>query len=426
MAKAVVMPKVGITVESCIIGEWKKQPGDLVAVGDVLFDFETDKASFECESTEAGVLLEIFFGPGEEVPVLTNVCAIGQPGEDVSALRPASAKTAAGTNRAATGAGISIVTGQDRAEITGTRAGTPEATEVVPANTTRGGDIFRISPRARGLAERAGVDPREASGTGPMGRVIEPDMRRLMKEGRPEALKPVQPEGEYEEIKLTGIRRAIARAMKESLATTAQLTSHHSFDATGILRCRAEFKAAGGELAGVTLGDMVLFAVSRTLKSHPDLNATMPEEGILRRYRTVNLAVAVDTPRGLVVPVVFNADKKSLIEISKEVKELAAAARSGGISPDLLYGGSFTVSNLGALGVESFTPVLNPPQIGILGVCSILQRVHEREGGGHEFYPAMGLSLTYDHRAVDGAPAARFMQELCRNLENFTALLVRG
>ncbi|HOA85507.1 MAG TPA: E3 binding domain-containing protein, partial [Bacillota bacterium] len=245
MAKAVVMPKVGITVESCIIGEWKKQPGDLVAVGDVLFDFETDKASFECESTEAGVLLEIFFGPGEEVPVLTNVCAIGQPGEDVSALRPASAKTAAGTNRAATGAGISIVTGQDRAEITGTRAGTPEATEVVPANTTRGGDIFRISPRARGLAERAGVDPREASGTGPMGRVIEPDIRRLMKEGRPEALKPVQPEGEYEEIKLTGIRRAIARAMKESLATTAQLTSHHSFDATGILRCRAEFKAAG-------------------------------------------------------------------------------------------------------------------------------------------------------------------------------------
>ena len=268
MAKAVVMPKVGITVESCIIGEWKKKPGDLVAVGDVLFDFETDKASFECESTEAGVLLEIFFGPGEEVPVLTNVCAVGEPGEDVSALRPAGASAAKG-----------IAPEQERAKTAGGGAGRLSEVPAAAPGTSGEGGIFRISPRAKGLAERSGVNPREASGTGPRGRVVEADIRRLMKDGAAAAQPAPAAAGEYEEVKLSGIRRALARAMKESLAVSAQLTNHHSFDATSIRRCREEFKAAGGELAGVTLGDIVLFAVSRTLKNHPDFNATMPEEG---------------------------------------------------------------------------------------------------------------------------------------------------
>ncbi len=422
MAKAVVMPKAGITVESCIIGEWKKGPGDKVAVGDILFDYETDKASFECESTEEGILLERFYGNGDEVKVLTNVCAVGAPGEDVSDLRPA------GTKAAAPAVAVAEVPTQ---EAPGKPAPAAAAEQDI--------GLVRISPRARGLAERAGVDAKAATGSGPEGRIIEADIRRLMKDGAADkaAAAPAQPAatvpaqavpvlGEYEDVKFTGIRRAIAKSMRESLATGAQLTNNHSFDATSIQRCRAEFKAAGGELAGVTIGDMVLFAVSRTLKNHPDLNATMPDEGTIRHYRSVNLAVAIDTPRGLIVPVIFGADKKSLVEISKEVKELAAAARSGSISPDLLKGGSFTVSNLGALGVESFTPVINPPQTGILGVCNITQCVREKEGGGYEFYPAMGLSLTYDHRAVDGAPAARFAKELCEKLESFTALLVRG
>ena len=204
-----------------------------------------------------------------------------------------------------------------------------------------------------------------------------------------------------------------------------QLTNNHSFDATAIQRIRAEFKAAGGDLGGVTIGDMVLFAVSRTLKNHPDLNAIMLDDTTIRRYNSVNLAVAVDTPRGLMVPVIFGADKKSLVEISKELKQLAADARSGSINPDLLRGGSFTVSNLGAFGVESFTPVINPPQTGILGVCNITPKARQTAAGGYEFYPAMGLSLTYDHRAVDGAPAAKFAKELCSNLENFTALLMK-
>jgi len=142
-------------------------------------------------------------------------------------------------------------------------------------------------------------------------------------------------------------------------------------------------------------------------------------------FKHVHLGVAVDTPRGLMVPTIFNADQKSLLEISKEVKELAAQCREGNINPDKLSGGTFTVSNLGNMGVESFTPVINPPQTGILGVCGTIERVRKSKDGNIEIYPAMGLSLTYDHRAVDGTPAARFQKELGKNLENFTTLLAK-
>lgn len=417
MAKAVIMPKAGITVESCIIGEWKKKIGDAVKVGDILFDYETDKAAFECESTEEGELLEIFFENGEEVPVLVNVCAIGTKGEDTSALRPEGAEPAAAPAAEAAPAEAA-----------------PAAAPAVEASaaTVNTDGIVKISPRARELATRAGVNAALATPTGPKGRIVEKDVRELMKnpvvETAPAAATAKAPEVEYEDVKFSGIRRTIAKSMIDSLSGMAQLTNSHSFDATSIQRCRKEFKDAGGDLAGVTLGDMVLFAVARTLKNHPELNANIvtDEKGnlVLRKFTHVHLGVAVDTPRGLMVPTIFNADTKSITEISKELKELAAAARSGSISPDLLRGGSFTVSNLGAFGVESFTPVINPPQVAILGVCSIVDRVR-KTNGGLEVYPAMGLSLTYDHRSVDGAPAARFAKELCENLEKFTATLLK-
>ena len=231
-------------------------------------------------------------------------------------------------------------------------------------------------------------------------------------------------EAEYEDVKFSGIRRAISKSMKNSLSSMAQLTHNFSFDATAIMNYRKVLKAAGGDLAGITLGDIILYAVSRTLLSCPDLNAHMLDDNNIRLFKHVNLGVAVDTPRGLMVPTVFHADEKSLLQISQEVKELAGACRTGAISPDKLSGGSFTVSNLGSFGVESFTPVINPPQTGIIGVCTTVQR--PRMGAnGIELYPAMTLSLTYDHRAVDGAPASRLMMELCKNLENFTTLLAK-
>ncbi len=415
MVNGVLMPKAGITVESCIIGKWRKAVGDRVAVGDILFDYETDKASFECESTAGGELLEIFFQDGDEVPCLVNVCAIGTKGEDCASLRPVGTTPAAPSAPAEEAPGV-------RAELT------PSA----PAGTGA-----PVSPRARKLAETAGVDAAQAAGTGPNGRIIERNVRRLMSEGAPvrEAL-PVEEEAfaardsglssgeaEYEDVKFSNIRRVIARGMVNSLQAMAQLTEHFSFDASAIQGYRKLLKGMEGDCAGITLGDMLLFAVSRTILDYPDLNANAIEDGSVRRFRHVNLGVAVDTPRGLMVPTIFHADQKSLLQISREVRELAAQARSGRISPDLLAGGTFTVTNLGSTGVEMFTPIINPPQTGILGVCGITQRVRAGEDGQAIFYPAMGLSLTVDHRIVDGAPAAYFMRALCGNLERFTALL---
>jgi pyruvate dehydrogenase E2 component (dihydrolipoamide acetyltransferase) len=232
-------------------------------------------------------------------------------------------------------------------------------------------------------------------------------------------------ENEYEDIKFSGIRRAISKSMHTSLSTMAQLTHNSSFDATVILEYRKLLKNMGGDYAGITLGDIVLYAVSRVLMNHPDLNAHMLDDNSIRLFKHVNLGVAIDTPRGLMVPTIFNADQKSLLEISKEVKQLAAECREGNISPDKLTGGTFTVSNLGNLGIESFTPVINPPQTGLLGVCTTVDRVRKGENGQIEIFPAMGLSLTYDHRAVDGAPASRCLKELCTTLANFTALLAK-
>ena len=404
-AKAVIMPKAGITVESCIIGEWLKQVGDQVKVGDVLFTYETDKASFECESTEEGELLAIFFEEGEEVPCMENVCAVGPHGEPTDCLKPGAAPAA-----------VEVVA--EAAPVAAAETAAPAA-QIVPGAP--------VSPRAAKLAKAAGVDASLAAGTGPNGRIIERDVQKLIEQGVPATAKAVAvDEGPaYEDVKFSGIRRAISKSMHTSLSTMAQLTHNTSFDATAILNYRKVLKAAGGEYAGITLGDIILYAVSRTVLNHPDLNANMLDDNSIRRFKHVNLGVAVDTPRGLMVPTIFNADQMSLLEISQAVKELAAECRDGAINPDKLSGGSFTVSNLGNMGVESFTPVINPPQTGILGVCGTIERVRKAADGSVEIYPAMGLSLTYDHRAVDGTPAAKFQQELGRNLENFTTLLAK-
>lgn len=417
MANAVLMPKAGITVESCIIGKWEKKVGDQIAEGDILFTYETDKAAFECESTAAGELLEIFFGDGEEVPCLVNVCAIGTKGEDVSALRPDGAAPAAAPAPAAEAAPAPAA---------------PAAAPVVETAAAPGG-TGKISPRARNLAERAGVDGSLATPTGPDGRIIERDVRKLMAEGVPaQAAATPAPAAaaavagpEYEDVKFSGIRRAISKSMHNSLTSMAQLTHNFSFDASAILAYRKMLKESGGECANITIGDLILYAVSRVLPGWPDLNAHMLDDTSIRKFNHVNLGVAVDTPRGLIVPTIMHADEKSLLEISNELKVLAAEARDGAISPDKLTGASFTVSNLGGFGVESFTPVINPPQTGILGVCTTVQRPRKAADGSIQLYPAMALSLTYDHRAIDGAPASRFVQELCKQLEHFTVLLAK-
>ena len=217
--------------------------------------------------------------------------------------------------------------------------------------------------------------------------------------------------------KHTNMRKIIGKAMHESLSSMAQLTLNSSFDATNILEFRKVVKEKKEKygLNNITLNDMLLYAVSRVILKHPDINAHYTSEAMLR-YKNTNIGVAVDSERGLLVPTLFGANLISLNELSAQAKAIIDDARMGKINPDLLTGGTFTVTNLGTLGVESFTPVINPPQTAILGVCALITKLHA-DGTP---YQAMGLSLTFDHKAVDGAPAAKFLKDLCEYLESFT------
>lgn len=453
MATPVIMPRQGNTVESCILTEWFVKKGDKVKEGDLLFSYETDKAAFEEESRVNGTVLEIFFNEGDDIPVLTNVCVIGEEGEDITPFIPGGS-----TENKAEETGK--VQEQRAKEAVREEQITPS--EVQPQ--AENGRIF-ISPRARNLADKIGADIRFATPTGPDGRIIERDVRKLQLEGHlvtPGAKEaylnldePVQGSGlggrvttadlnrpatasaggkvlektpaaiEYEDVKLSNIRKVIAKAMHESLSQMAQLTLNTSFDATEIVNLRQKFKANAEKmgLANITLNDIILYAVSRILPMHKDLNAHFMGDSI-RYFKNVHMGVAVDTERGLMVPTLFNANLKSLNQIAMETKELAKACQKGTISPDNLKGGTFTVTNLGALGIESFTPVINPPQTAILGVNTTEQKFRERDGV-IESYTSMSLSLTFDHRAVDGAPAARFLKDLKEALENFTVLLAK-
>ena len=428
MATAVIMPRQGQSVESCIIGEWFKKVGDPVQEGDILFSYETDKSSFEEPAKQAGTLLAIFYGADDDVPCLTTVGVIGEPGESYAEFAPDQA------------AGTAEAPGMEAPA-----AKAPAAAAVAaPAVQAEGTALWGVSPRARNAAERLHVDPAQAQPTGPNGRVIERDIKALAQASRTgtglggrvtvadqaaapaaQAAPAVQgADTEYQDVKLPNIRKVIAKSMFQSLSTMAQLTHTTSFDATCIMNFRKGLKAAPEQLQvpNITLNDIILFAASRVLPKHPDLNAHFLEDK-MRYFRHVNLGIAVDTPRGLMVPTLMRAEEKSLKEIAAEAKALAAACQDGSINPDLLQGASFTVSNLGTLGIEHFTPVINPPQTGILGVDCIVERVRTVDGQ-IAVYPAMGLSLTYDHRALDGAPASRFLQDMRAALENFQALLI--
>ena len=403
-AQAVIMPKEGITVESCIIGEWKKNVGDAVAVGDVLFTYETDKAEFECPSTAAGTLLAKFFEDGDEVPCLVNVCAVGNPGDAYEFLKPGA-----------------------EAPAPAAEAPAAEAPAAAAAPAAPKAELTAISPRAMAKAVANNVNPALATGTGPKGRIIERDIDKLIASGAAAAYAApaAAEETAFEDVKFGPFRKATAKSMTKSLSTMAQLTQQYSFDASQIQAYRAMLKPMDAPMGKISLNDMVMFAVAKTIKSCPDLNANMVEDNVIRHFSHVNLGFACDTPRGLLVPTIFHADEMSLLELSMEAKRLAAAARDGSLSPDEMTGATFTVTNIGSFGCEAFTPVVNPPQIGILGVCNIQTKIKSAKDGMIETYPAMGLSLTFDHRAIDGAPAARYMSELCKSLEGFMTLMAK-
>lgn len=440
MANAILLPRQGQSVESCIITEFYVSPGDKVSVGTLLFAYETDKASFEEEAKEDGTILAIFFEAGDEVPVLTNVGVIGAPGESFDEYLP--------------GGEVK----EEKAESVKSEPVSEPEKEPEPLvkaaqaeNSVSPGEVF-ISPRARNLATSEGVNYDSISGSGPNGRIIEADIlkvlanqtkitplaKKIIKEEGMQAAKSgsglaqqitskdlVSGNSVYAEdsiIKpLTNIRKLIAKAMHQSLQNSAQLTHHLGADARRILELRQKVKTAqnDGYEHNITLNDMICYAVIRTLKEHPNANSHFLGDS-LRIFSKVHLGLAVDTERGLMVPAIKNADDLSVTGLSSQMKGIAQSCRKGNIDPDLLSpaAASFTVSNLGNYGVEMFTPVINLPQVAILGVNTILPRPKDLGNGVYGFVPHLGLSLTYDHQALDGGEATRFLKAIATKIEN--------
>ncbi|WP_430933859.1 dihydrolipoamide acetyltransferase family protein [Saccharicrinis sp. 156] len=434
MATVVIMPRQGQSVESCIFTEWFKQVGDEVKKGDMLFAYETDKASFEEEAAEDGILLGVFCEAGDEVPVLQNIGVIGKAGESIDEFKPGNAS----------GAKEEAVE-----EISAVEETVSEEPVTVQTKRVEVGASVKISPRAKKLAIKEAVPYETIVGTGPEGRVIErdiqaymaskPKMTPLAKEVAKEeglqvaeqgtglggsvkaadltASNPVYAE-DFEIKKLPHIRKLIAKAMHASLQNSAQLTHHLGADARRIMELRQQVKAKEGA-PNITINDMVCFAVIKALKQFPDANAHFLGDSV-KYFNKVHLGLAVDTDRGLMVPAIKNADDLSIAGLSRQFKEVAESCRQGSIDPELLSSeaASFTVSNLGNYGVEMFTPVINLPQVAILGVNTIVPRPADLGGGVYGFVPYMGLSLTYDHQALDGGMATRFLKQIAIEMEN--------
>jgi pyruvate dehydrogenase E2 component (dihydrolipoamide acetyltransferase) len=411
MAIPVIMPKQGQSVETCIITQWLKKTGDKVSAGDILFSYETDKAAFDLEAPSDGILLEVFYGEGAEVPVLMNVAVIGQPGESTASFKQDSGQFSLKDEPA-----TKPVPEQ------AAKQNIEEPALSIPETDSK----IRISPRARRLAENKHINYTYIAGSGPNGRIIISDIEKALTDTAPTVTTKVQPGTEFTEQPLSNVRKLIARAMHSSLQNSAQLTHHMSADVRKLLEARYRIKedlSTGTGKPDITLNDMVCWCVIRALKKFPEANSHFLGDTI-RTFNKVHLAIAVDTSRGLMVPAIKNADEMSLQELSRELRQVADACRKGNINPELIQStaASFTVSNLGSYGVEMFTPVINLPQVAILGICTIINRPADLGNNTFGFVPYIGLSLTYDHRAIDGGPATLFLKEIKKQIENFSYL----
>lgn len=409
MSTIITMPQKGLTEESAVIAEWFVKEGDTVSVGTPLFAIDAGKATFDVESEAAGTVLAIFHAVDDDVPIMAPVCVVGEPGESFEVPEGAAPAAAAPKAEAAP-------------------AAAPVAAPAAVAPKCSCDNQGFASPRAKAAADRAGVDWHDAAASGPEGRVIEKDIADLVAgktlPKKAAQIAAVTPEEEFTVVKNSGIRKVIAQNMHDSLANMAQLSMTAYFDCKELFAYREKVKAMGEKLGypNISINDMILFAASRVVLGYPLFNAHFSDKETTL-FHHVHLGVATNTDRGLMVPTLKYADLKSLCEISAEAKELSKACRDNTISPDQLSGGTLTVTNLGNNGISTFTPVINPPQTAIIGVCSPEWRVRPGKNGEMEMYRAMGISLTFDHRAVDGAPAAEFLHNLCERLENFSLLL---
>lgn len=449
MAELIVMPKLGLTMTEGTISNWRKAEGDTVAQGEILFDVETDKISNEVEAKVSGVLRKIIVEEGT-VEIFQPVAVIGNASEDISALLGGSGGAAAPAPERAGALADAGAAASDSSETSFHAAG----------------GRFKASPYAKKIAASLSLDLQQVKGSGPQGRITERDVRKYAAEAGSRAVDKVKispaaakeaaalgidlsglhKEGrimkedirsfaaasnqtalqttgqaavqEVKRVPMNSMRKIIAKRMLESQAVSPTVTYNMKLDTTALGVLRQQLK----ETLKVTYTDLLVSIVAKSLLEFPLLNCSIDgTELVMRNY--ANIGVAVGLEEGLVVPVVKNAAQKGLAEISHEVKRLAAGARNNSLTSEEMAGGTFTITNLGMYGMESFTPIINQPEVAILGVNAIVNTPVE-VNGELVIRPMMNISLTADHRAVDGAVAAQFMQKIKAYAEKPALLLL--
>jgi pyruvate dehydrogenase E2 component (dihydrolipoamide acetyltransferase) len=438
MAIEIVLPQWSMGMADGTIVRWLKHEGDLVTAGEPLVEVEAAKVTSEVEAEASGVLARILVAEGETVPVRTPLCVIGSAGEVRASAEattaPVEPATVASTpvqplaspqlpgqvtpvaRRMAKEHGINL--SQLRGSGPGGRIVAEDVQHAIdeagrPAPPTGESATSQVIPAARRLAKEHGIDLGHVRGSGPGGRITLEDVQRVIAAAAQTATSfpPASPTAE-QVIPLTGMRGAVARHMHQSLQTSAQVTLITEVDVSAMVQLREELKPQFAP----TYTDLIVKAVAHALKGHPRLNAWIEGEQI-RLVQAIHIGVAVSLDEGLIVPVVRDADRRSLREIAQETRRLALLAREGTLSREEVMGSTFSVSNLGMYGIDAFTPIINPPESAILGVGRINEKL-VRVPRGAEWRHVMTLSLTFDHRVVDGAPAAAFLQTIGKHLEN--------
>lgn len=421
MAYELKMPQLGLTMETGTIGEWLKAEGDLVSVGDPLVQVETDKLTNDVESEVSGVLLKIVAAPGDELPVQAVLAYIGEPGEKIE------------TSSAADTGEVSKESGDAQSE---------EKKEADAKSVERApGERIRISPLARKTARKLGVDYTGLVGSGPGGRIVQKDILEAEKSPKPakeENIAKAANDGAApaelvfesaglsmmdgdEVIKLTGMRKTVAARMYKSTSEIPSVTTTVKADVTALWKLRKQINEEMD--VHYSINDYILKATAKTLRNHKKLLTAWDGNQIIQRAH-VNLGMAVALETGLIVPVIRDADRLAVSDISAQAKELARKAREGRLSPEEYQDSTFSVSNMGMYGVESFTPVINQPDAAILGVCAIQDELALNAEGEVELRKVMRLSMTWDHRLMDGTDAAAFQADLRTLLENPMKILL--
>ena len=412
MAFEVLMPQLGLTMEEGTVSQWVKHEGDAVNTGDVLLEITTDKLTNEVTSEHDGVLLKIVAQEGEDVPVKGLLCYVGQPGEAVGGA-PAAAPAAAPAPSAAA------------------------APAAAPVAAAAGGARVRISPLARKTAAKLGVDVTKLTGTGPSGRIRQQDV--LAAASAPQAAaapapapaaapaaKPVSKTGlelmEGDTVaKLAGMRKVVAQRMLQSHTEIPPVTQNTKVDVTELMKFRKMLMAETGNKYSVN--DLILKATAKCLRQHPEVLVSLDGDQVIQRAH-VNLGMAVALDAGLIVPVIRDADRMGLDALSAAAKDLASRAKNNKLTPDEYKGSTFSVSNLGMFGIETFTPIVNQPDAAILGVCAVQDELVMDDEGNISKHQVMRLSFTYDHRLIDGAVAAKFVMALRDLLEKPMSIIL--